>query len=84
MKSLIMKLKLLLFSVLLIIFIRCSNDDDTNPDSDIQYATIPDKNFEQALIDLGIDTDGVVNRRVALPDILEVISLCKLPLIRTA
>lgn len=75
MKNVIMKLKLLLFSILLIIFIRCSNDDDTNPGSDIQYAAIPDKNFEQALIDLSIDTDGVVNKRVAIPDILEVLSL---------
>ena len=70
-----MKLKLLLFSVLLIIMIRCSNDDDTDPIPAIQYAAIPDKNFEQALIDLGIDTDGVVNKRVATLDILEVISL---------
>lgn len=59
----------------LIILIRCSNDDDINPSSDIQYTAIPDKNFEQALIELGIDTDGVVNRRVATPDILEVKSL---------
>ena len=61
MKNLLMKLKLLLFSILLIIFIGCSNDDDTNPGSEIQYATIPDKNFEQALIDLGIDNDGSIN-----------------------
>ena len=69
-----MKLKLFLFFALLIL-IRCSNDDVIVPGSEIQYAAIPDKNFEQALVDLGIDTDGVVNKKVAMPDLLKVISL---------
>ena len=69
-----MKLKIILFFALLILM-RCSNDDVINPGSDIQYAAIPDKNFEQALIDLGIDTDGVVNKKVAMPDLLKVKSL---------
>jgi len=34
-----------------------------------QTTAIPDTNFEQALIDLGIDKDGVVNNSVATADI---------------
>lgn len=40
-----------------------------------QYTLIPDPNFEQALIDLGIDSDGVVNGRVLTSDIETVIAL---------
>ena len=36
---------------------------------------IPDTNFEQALIDLGIDTDGIINQQVATADISGVTSL---------
>ena len=34
-----------------------------------QTTAIPDANFEQALIDLGIDTDGTINQSVATADI---------------
>ncbi len=34
-----------------------------------QTTTIPDVNFEQALIDLGIDSDGTINQSVANSDI---------------
>ena len=34
-----------------------------------QFTSIPDSNFEQALIDLGIDSDGEVNGTVATADI---------------
>ncbi len=37
--------------------------------------TIPDTNFEQALIDLGIDSDGVINQSVLTSDISGVTSL---------
>ena len=40
-----------------------------------QTTTIPDSNFEQALIDLGIDSDGELNSSVATSDIEQVISL---------
>ena len=40
-----------------------------------QTTTIPDPNFEQALIDLGIDSDGVVNGGVATDDISGITSL---------
>ena len=69
-----MKLKYFLIFVLLILM-RCSNDNVISPGSDIQYAAIPDKNFEQVLIDLGVDTDGVINKKVAIPNLLKVTSL---------
>ena len=37
-----------------------------------QYTYIPDNNFEQALIDLGIDSDGVLNNQVLTSDIEDV------------
>ena len=40
-----------------------------------QITQIPDPNFEQALIDLGIDSDGIVNGQVLTSDIETVISL---------
>jgi len=40
-----------------------------------QKTYIPDDNFEQALIDLGIDKDGVVNDSVATSDISGVLNL---------
>jgi len=40
-----------------------------------QKTYIPDNQFEQALIDLGIDSDGVVNDSVATSDISNIISL---------
>ena len=40
-----------------------------------QYTSIPDPNFEQALIDLGIDSDGQLNGSVATDDISSVTTL---------
>ncbi len=40
-----------------------------------QITQIPDVNFEQALIDLGIDKDGLINGGVATADIIGVTSL---------
>jgi hypothetical protein len=40
-----------------------------------QITQIPDPNFEQALIDLGIDSDGIVNGQVLTSDIETVTSL---------
>ncbi|MAP54498.1 T9SS type A sorting domain-containing protein [Altibacter sp.] len=40
-----------------------------------QTTNIPDTNFEQALIDLGIDSDGIVNGQVLTSDIDMVITL---------
>lgn len=40
-----------------------------------QTTAIPDPNFEQALIDLGIDSDGIINGQVLTSDIENVIGL---------
>ena len=45
-----MKRYCLLFTILLFVFISYS-----------QTTIIPDTNFEQALIDLEIDSDGIIN-----------------------
>lgn len=40
-----------------------------------QITSIPDPNFERALIDLGIDSDGIINQQVLTADISVVTSL---------
>lgn len=40
-----------------------------------QITNIPDSNFEQALIDLGIDSDGIINGQVLTSDIESVVTL---------
>ena len=40
-----------------------------------QFTQIPDSNFEQALIDLNIDSDGLINGQIANADVLAVTSL---------
>jgi Leucine-rich repeat (LRR) protein len=59
-----MKIKLLL-GVLLLTFLQAVS----------QTTAIPDTNFEQALIDLGIDSDGTVNGQVLTADISGVTNL---------
>ena len=39
------------------------------------FTYIPDNNFEQALINLGIDKDGIINNSVATSDISDVVTL---------
>ena len=41
----------------------------------LQYTAIPDPNFEQALIDQGIDSEALLNGRVLTTDIYQVTSL---------
>ena len=41
----------------------------TNADiPDLSFVNIPDPNFEQALIDLGIDSDGIINQQILRSD----------------
>jgi len=56
----------LLFTLLFIAFIQLAF---------AQTTSIPDPNFEQALIDLGIDSDGVINGQVLTADIENVLTL---------
>ena len=59
-------IKLLL---IILLFVACSKDEDTFSCSDSQYTCIPDKIFEQSLIELGIDKDGTINGRVLTSDV---------------
>lgn len=53
--------------VLASLFISCSEDETINPADDI-YLIIPDAQFETTLIDLGIDSDGIINQRILKSD----------------
>jgi hypothetical protein len=44
-------------------------------DVSAQITAIPDSNFEQVLIDLGIDTDGVINSQMTTSDALGITTL---------
>lgn len=57
----------------LVIFSSCSSDDDVVKTTRTEV-NIPDTNFEQALIDLGIDTDGL-NGSILVEDAEAVITL---------
>lgn len=41
----------------------------------LEYTYIPDPNFELHLIEKGIDSDGIINKRIATIDIADLISL---------
>lgn len=71
MKKLPVKLSYNIFSRLLSLLFFITIGVQTNA----QTTTIPDSNFEQALIDLGIDSDGVVNGEVLTSDIENVTTL---------
>ncbi len=55
--------------LLIIFFILCFNL------SYAQYTTIPDTNFEQALIDLNIDSEGIVDSQILTTDAIGIESL---------
>ncbi|WP_298766278.1 leucine-rich repeat domain-containing protein [uncultured Polaribacter sp.] len=65
-----MKTKLLLLGLLFALQSLYSSTID-----DFTTTAIPDANFEQALLDLGIDSDGVVNGQVLTSDINTITSL---------
>lgn len=54
------------YSVIILFFVQFSYG---------QYTQIPDAQFEQALIDLGIDSDGIINGQVLTSDIETVITI---------
>jgi hypothetical protein len=53
--------------VLASLCVSCSDDEAINPIHDMDIA-IPDAQFETLLIDLGIDSDGMVNQRILKSD----------------
>lgn len=54
------------------IILSCSSDDNSENN---QYLHIPDANFEATLIDLGIDSDGTVNKQMLKTDAENITSL---------
>ena len=63
-----------------VVFAEANFSDSVTPGVDFStncagIVLIPDSNFEQALIDLGIDSDGMVNGQVSIADISAVTSL---------
>ncbi|MEZ4805470.1 MAG: hypothetical protein R2852_08315 [Bacteroidia bacterium] len=61
------------FKILLIVFtfslmISCSRDTDTFQPLDNMYLNIPDINFENKLIELGLDSDGTLNHQMLRSD----------------
>ncbi len=67
-------IKIISFKTFLILFIFiCQGLQPNNLYA--QTTAIPDTNFEQALIDLGIDSDGIINGQVLTSDIDTVITL---------
>lgn len=66
-----MKKRILSIIILIItigIFISCSNNESEEVIESV-YITIPDNNFEEKLIEFGIDTDGIVNQKVLKTDV---------------
>ena len=61
--------KILIFSIICFL--------GTFSEMNSQITLIPDADFEQALIDLGIDSDGMINGQVFTSDIENIISLIK-------
>ena len=58
------------FSVLLLVFVSCSNDA---PEVSLKSSTlISSPSFEQALIDIGIDSDGILNGTILTDDISKI------------
>lgn len=53
-------------------FISCSSDDNIEEQ---KHLSIPDAQFETKLIDLGIDSDGIINQQLLKSDALGVTSL---------
>lgn len=50
------------------LIISCSRDDETLIQMDNIYLNIPDIHFESKLIELGIDSDGIVNQQMLRSD----------------
>lgn len=59
---------LLAFCVAVFVLGSCSDNDDLKNQTDDLYITIPDHHFEEKLIKLGIDSDGMVNQQMLRAD----------------
>lgn len=58
----------LIIVLTLSLIVSCSSDDETLNQTDNIYLNIPDIHFETKLIELGIDSDGIVNQQMLRSD----------------
>ncbi|WP_149276956.1 leucine-rich repeat domain-containing protein [Pareuzebyella sediminis] len=65
--------KKLLISSLLLLFGSCSSEDSEF--EDMESTTIASPSFEKALIEIGVDSDGIVNGKIVTSDIAMIIYL---------
>lgn len=66
-----MKRKIILSCVLALscyVFVACSSDDHEPVAQEEVYISIPDASFETKLIEQGIDSDGVLNKKILKSD----------------
>lgn len=56
------------FTAATLLVVSCSNNDDNSAPIQNDYLSIPDAHFETILIEQGIDTDGVVNKKMLRSD----------------
>lgn len=59
-------------ALLSLLAVSCSKDDDGTTPINNEFVNIPDANFEAELINLGIDTDGVINQKVLRIDVKDI------------
>ena len=69
MKKFNLSIKILILTSAL--FISCTNSESEDLVEDI-YVSIPDNKFEEKLIVLGIDSDGVINQKALKIDVINV------------
>jgi Leucine-rich repeat (LRR) protein len=58
----------LILALTLFLIVSCSSDDENTKPINDAYLNIPDNNFEAALIEKGIDSDGIVNQKISKAD----------------
>ena len=66
--------KIILFSIILAVFGGCKKASETTPALP-EFISIPNKAFEQTLINLGWDSDNTINAKIKTQDALKVYSL---------
>jgi hypothetical protein len=69
MKKIHLSIKVLILTTVLII--SCTNNESEDLVEDL-YVSIPDNKFEEKLIALGIDSDGIINQKALKVDVVNV------------
>lgn len=70
----ILQLSIMILILTVVFFISCADKNSENIIEDI-YVIIPDIKFEEKLIALGIDSDGIVNKKILKSDVENIESL---------